>query len=746
MLSTSFYSQEVNVDSLEKLLKQLPENKEKIYVLHDLFLETEFTDTVKARYYVNEAIRISERIKDSVLLGVSYRYNGWLLEDNGSIIPSLKMHQVSAKIFEKLGDKQQIADSYGNIGNMYEVIGNYGRALEYQHKSLNLNKEILMIEKDSSLIARAERGLSYATGNLGNIYKLTGDLEKALEFQLNSLEMEKEANNLYGIAVSYSTLGIISHNQNKFEEAKAYLNESLKIGKQINNYADIMVCYLSLSVVAEKENKLDLALAYLDSSVLFAEKVNDRFTLGTVANNRANIYFKQHKTDESEKMAFLSLGIANEIQSIEKAKHAYLLLSDINVERKKFDLALDFYKKYIVARDSLFSHENKQDLRQRDLELEFEGERMRDSIRNAELQLVKDLEITSKTNEIAKQNAEIDKEKTLKTALFGGLGLVLFIAVILFRGIQRKKKDHEIISQQKDEVEKQRDVANQQKLLAEEQTSLVEEKNKEITDSINYAKRIQAAILPSDHLIKEYLQNSFILYNPKDIVAGDFYWMDTLSKQGNQTILFAAADCTGHGVPGAMVSVVCHNALNRSVREYGLIKPSEILDKTADLVIEQFDKSSEDVKDGMDIALCSLQIFDPHFPTKNINPQENSKTVGILEYSGANNPLWIIRNNEVIEIKATKQPIGKFDQRIPFENHSIELEKGDAIYIFSDGYIDQFGGDKGKKFKSKAFRELILSIQDKSMLEQKKIFENVFETWRGEIEQIDDVCIIGVLI
>ncbi len=243
----------------------------------------------------------------------------------------------------------------------------------------------------------------------------------------------------------------------------------------------------------------------------------------------------------------------------------------------------------------------------------------------------------------------------------------------------------------------------------------------DVKASIAYAKRIQAALLPPIKTVKEHLKESFILYKPKDIVAGDFYWMEHKDNK----VLFAAADCTGHGVPGAMVSVVCNNALNRSVREYGLTDPGEILTKTREIVIQEFEKSEEDVKDGMDIALCSI--------------------VGNkLQYAGALNPLWIIRNGGLLETKANKQPIGQFDNPKPYTMHSFDLEQGDSLYIFSDGYVDQFGGEKGKKFKAKAFRELLLSIQDKSMEEQKTIIDESFETWKGSLEQIDDVCVIGV--
>lgn len=251
----------------------------------------------------------------------------------------------------------------------------------------------------------------------------------------------------------------------------------------------------------------------------------------------------------------------------------------------------------------------------------------------------------------------------------------------------------------------------------------LEEKNKEITDSINYAKRIQAAILPSDKIVKSHLKDAFVLYKPKDIVAGDFYWIEEVEG----TVLFAAADCTGHGVPGAMVSVICNNALNRSVREYGLIDPGVILDKACEIVIQEFEKSEEDVKDGMDIALCALK----------------GKT---LHYSGANNPLWILRNGEIIETKATKQPVGKFDGIKPYKTHAIELQQNDIVYVFSDGYVDQFGGERAKKFKANQLRSTLLSIAHLSMSEQHDHLDKVFIDWQGDLEQIDDVCVIGIRI
>lgn len=256
----------------------------------------------------------------------------------------------------------------------------------------------------------------------------------------------------------------------------------------------------------------------------------------------------------------------------------------------------------------------------------------------------------------------------------------------------------------------------------------VEEKNKEITDSINYAKRLQEAIFPSVDFISDQLPSNFVLYRPKDIIAGDFYW----AEQIDDTFLLAVADCTGHGVPGALVSVVCCNALNRCIKEFHLKDPGEILDKTRLLVLESFSKKGEQIKDGMDISLLSI-------------------CNGTFKWAGANNPLWQLRPNsshsfDVTEIKANRQSIGYNEHPEAFVTHEVSIQKGDLLYLFTDGFADQFGGPKGKKFKYKPFQELLVSNAQLPLQEQKAVIETTFLTWKGELEQIDDLCVIGLRI
>ncbi|MBL7931139.1 MAG: SpoIIE family protein phosphatase [Bacteroidia bacterium] len=259
------------------------------------------------------------------------------------------------------------------------------------------------------------------------------------------------------------------------------------------------------------------------------------------------------------------------------------------------------------------------------------------------------------------------------------------------------------------------------------QNVILEHRNKQIVDSIEYAKYIQDAILPPMNTVKTHLEESFVFYKPKDIVAGDFYWID---PQPDGSVLFAAADATGHGVPGAMVSVVCTNALNLAVKEFKLADPGLILNKTREIITDCFQKPGTNVMDGMDISLCHISA--------------DKRT---LKWAGANNPLWLINNTgEITEIKANKQPVGRTSNPQPFKTHILNLEKGDCFYLFTDGYADQFGGEKAKKYMQKRLKEFLLSIYKKPMELQRELIAHNIEKWKGNLEQVDDICFAGVRI
>ena len=305
----------------------------------------------------------------------------------------------------------------------------------------------------------------------------------------------------------------------------------------------------------------------------------------------------------------------------------------------------------------------------------------------------------------------------------------------------------EIIREKTREVVFQKDEIERQKNAVEFQRQELELKNADITSSINYAKRLQHAILPESSVIKQHLPNNFILYKPKDIVSGDFYWMDHVNgATGHDLTLFATVDCTGHGVPGAFVSIVGNGGLHRAVKEFGLVEPAQILEKLNEIVIETLSKGENDIRDGMDISLCSFDFGKME-----------------MQFAGANNSAYLVRKNvvnadlslnghgrffknDLLEIKANKQPVGYYEFREAFVNHKIKLEKGDMIYLFSDGFPDQFGGPESKKYNYPRFKEFLLSISEKPMEEQKALIDAEFNKWRGREEQIDDIIVAGIKI
>ncbi|TXB64797.1 tetratricopeptide repeat protein [Vicingus serpentipes] len=610
---------------------------------------------------------------------------------SGEIERALENYKLCLILSREISDYELIAYSLNNIGYLYNHQGDISNALQYYSESLKIQEEI-----------GDDRGIAISLNNIAAIYDDQDDNKKAIEYYNRSYLKYKTLKDKRGMAESLNNIAYNYSKQSNYDLALDYNKQSLLLKEEIGDTRGIAGSLINIGVIYDNQNKLDEAIDYYERSLHLFEKINDKSSIAKALGNLGKSYLNKGEVNKAFKFANKGLSISQEVGFPDNIKNISKVLEEIHSKKGAYKEALEMYKLHIQMRDSLNNEETQKAAAKQQAQYEYEKQKAVDDAEHEK--------------QIAIEQEAKEKQQIITYATAGGLGLVAIFLVFVFNRLQVTKKQKVVIEGQKQEVEQQKEVVE----LAHHE---LEEKNQEIMDSITYAKRIQNAILPPLKLVKEYLQESFILYKPKDIVAGDFYWLE----HKEDIILFAAADCTGHGVPGAMVSVVCNNGLNRSVREYGLTDPGEILNKTREIVIAEFEKSEEEVKDGMDIALCSLEG-------------------NILKYAGANNPLWIIRDGEIIETKADKQPIGKFDELLPYKTHTFELQKGDSIYIFSDGYVDQFGGEKGKKFKAKAFRELLLSIQETPMEEQKTKIDNAFENWRGNLEQIDDVCVIGVRI
>lgn len=669
------------VDSVVSIVNSTPSDTEKVNLYLRICKSIYYMQPNEASKIALKSLDLSKKINFIKGEANSYKWLANTYEELGKDSLALVNFSKAELIATKNGLEYVLGNIYNNYGTFYAKRGDYKTCLEYFIKALRI------WEKN-----KWTTDISMQYGNIGTLYQIMGKYDEALLYSRKSLALSYSISDSSNIAANLNDIGLLYLNKNNIDSGIFYLNKAynLSIRRKFNKVTANSI--MNLSGAYEAKGDFKKALYYLR----LAQATKSGYGKAMYLQDVSSLQAKLKNYDSAIYYARSSISEANKIGALFIVKEAYLNLATTYKFKKNVDSCYKYAMLHAALKDTLLNQEKQNVMAE--LSVKYETENKLLTIKNLEL-------------EKGYQDIQLNEEKMQKYTVIGALIIFIIISILIFNRFQVTKRQKTIIEIQKREVEHQK--------------HLIEDKNKEIMDSISYAKRIQTAILPPNRLIKEYLPHSFILYKPKDIVAGDFYWMEPI----NDLILFAAADCTGHGVPGAMVSVICNNGLNRSVREFNLTDPGEILDKTRQIVIQEFEKSDEEVKDGMDISLCVY------------NTKSNQ-----LKWSGANNPIWIIRSEtlSIEEIKANKQPIGKFAEPKPFTTHQISLNKGDSIYIFTDGYQDQFGGDKGKKFKASKMKELLLTIQAESMEKQKEILDSTIESWKGEIEQVDDICILGL--
>jgi serine phosphatase RsbU (regulator of sigma subunit) len=710
-LSAAFAQQHLT-DSLIALLPSQKTDTAHVKLLNKISRQFyNNSDYVPAIEYADKAAALATQIGDKKGLAKAYGYKGdavyYRNDFNGSLVWYLKALSVDysrlAEHPDSAGLKTDVASACNDVGYVYDYISNYPLALSYYLQCLKYYEE-----------AENKLGIAVAYTNIGNIYDYQGDYEKALGYELKALRLNIEIDRQPSIAILYNNLGNLYYNLGNFSRAHSYQLAALAMRRRLNNRtglamsevnlaslynalnkfpADTLNKYSFVKGVSEKEKREWLSA---NAESLFNEAmglcITDESTFGLIQVYRGLGETFYLRGDDKRSLNYYEQAarIAEKINAEKELFQAYANMAEINGRLGNNLNAYKYQKLYSDLKDTVFNETKEKDLTRSELRFEYDKKI---------LQSEKEQE---KKDSLARE--EKLKQRVIIIAVSIFAVILLFIALYILRNYREKQRANIEITRQK---------------------IIIEEKNREVHDSITYAQRIQNAILPPDKFIRQILPGSFVLFKPKDIVSGDFYWFE----EADGKVLFAAVDCTGHGVPGAMVSVVGHNALNRAVREFGLTEPAKILDKLTELVEETFAKSENELKDGMDISLCCLD-----------------RGSNRLSWAGANNPLWIVRAGKLISFVGDKQPIGAFENRKPFTSHTCQLEKGDCVYVFTDGYADQFGGEKGKKFKYKQLQELLISIAGKTMQEQQSVLEKTISDWMGSLEQIDDICIIGIRI
>jgi serine phosphatase RsbU (regulator of sigma subunit) len=677
------------IDSMQKLLpaaaaKDRPgilNNLSKAHIRVNPYLVVAYADTA-----LTESITTKQpdnEIRATNNLGIGHAMLG-------ELDTSIYFFGCALELAEKHKDPKQYAYALDNMGNVLIYQNKYELALEKKQYALKI-KEAL---KD-------EEGIITSLTNIATLFGMMGANDKAIEAYKTAAKKCRLTGDDYSLLTCYENLAASYLEKNVDDSSRLYIDSLIALETKMGFEDHSSFTYNVMAGLSRNAGDFKTAITYYEKEIADLEKRGNPQSLCNAYNNIGKTYIDNFEYGKAEVFLLKGLDLARQVDSKLRIYEAYHGLATVYHRMGRYKEAMTYYDLHIDLKDSVLNENINTKIAE--MEARFQDEKVQLENQNLKKQQALD-QLTIASNE-----AQAESEKQQKRLYAAGLVLAVILVVLVLIGFLLKKRDNAIMRQQKKEVEHQKEI--------------VEEKNKEIFDSITYAKRIQEAILPPQHFIDALLPENFVLYKPKDIVAGDFYWMEHIGD----TIILAAADCTGHGVPGAMVSVVCHNALNRSVREFGLTAPDQVLNKTRELVLETFARSGKNVNDGMDISLCAI----------------NRKT-NHLKFAGANNDMIVLRKEELIELSADKQPVGKFDNAKPFSCQSLDLQAGDALYLFTDGFADQFGGEKGKKFKYQSFKKLLAEASQKPVSHQKDILHHAFESWKAEFEQLDDVCVIGV--
>jgi tetratricopeptide (TPR) repeat protein/serine phosphatase RsbU (regulator of sigma subunit) len=640
--------------------------------------------------YYEKGLAIDEKLGNKQGIATSLNNLGSLYQYQGEISKAIECYNKSLGLRTEIKDKLGMAVSYNNIGLIYNEQGDISKALDYYHKSLNISEEI-----------GDKKEMAAALNNIGTLYQHQEDTARALKFYNRSLKILKEINDKFGIASALHNIGHIYRDRGDTLEALNSYEKSLKISEELGSKSGMAHCLNSIGAVYSAKNNIFAALDYWQRSLKLMEEINDKQGIILSLNHVATAFIKLKEEKKAREYSERSLKLAKELGYPEEIGTASGILYKIYSKAGDWKRAYEMLTLHKQMSDTLNEVVARKVALQKSFQYEYEKKTTADSIKAVEERKV--------------FNAQIKQEKTQRNALYFSITLITLFALFMYNRFRVTRKQKQIIELKEKETQ--------------EQKLIIEEKHKEISDSINYAERIQRSFLATKELLDKNLNSYFILFKPKAIVSGDFYWA---AKLNNGHFVFAIADSTGHGVPGAIMSLLNITSLEKAIEHY--TDPGEILNHTRQTIIDRLKKdgSDEGGKDGMD---CGLMVFD----FKN----------NLLKVAAANNPIWIIRkeNNipELVQTGFNNMPVGKHERdQISFTTFDYQLRKEDMIYAITDGFADQFGGPKGKKFMHKKLKELLISISHENPEKQKEILTLTLKEWIGELEQIDDITIVGI--
>ncbi len=660
--------------------------------LNQLAWESMSSDFSMVLHYAHQADSLSDIIHYEPGKGFASIYRGWIHFYNSEYAEAYQAFNYAYDIAQKENHTQLLGRYHLSIGSYYTKLGDLDLSLQHFQDGITNLKACGDIEWEN-----------YGYNNIGVNYINQGNSEKARFYYNKALDLFTQRNDSIGIALSYSNIATCFEQEGKTDSAIYCSKQALQSARAVNYLIIIGSSQLNLANFYIVKQELKTAKQYLENAKTFYTGIDDQDGLIDAAFIEAKMVRISNPTAAILILENLKPKIL-EMELIQNKVSVYQTLADLYSETLDYKNAFVNLQAFVKWQDQLNSQQSSDNINE--LEIRYQT--------NEKIMEIANLHNKNELIQVKLDNKKLEEVQQRKTKYWILIisstvaSLLTVLLIVIYRNNKKTKAANVIISEQKQDVEQQKEV--------------IEIKNKEIFDSIAYAQRIQNAILPKPSHIHSLFPDSFLVYLPKDIVAGDFYWFEQI----DQSVYFAVADCTGHGVPGAMVSVVCHNALNAAIYEHQLTGPGLILDKVRTLISQTFSSEQHDIKDGMDISIGVL-----------------NRTTNQLKWAGANNPLWQVQGEQLIIHAPDKQPVGKFEKSVPFTTRTLTFEKGDQFYLFSDGFADQFGGPKNKKYKTSNLKKLILSMAGQPMSEQEKAVLTAFNDWKGKEEQLDDVCLFG---
>jgi serine phosphatase RsbU (regulator of sigma subunit) len=709
---------------IDSVISVIHQSKQDTNQLIQLSIVAENGDAKIWPMYNNEMGKLAAKLQNSENstirlcakrhLAASLNNKGYYFNERGIAYKAIWYFNMSLKIQREIKDSEGVAYSLSNLGTIYDSKGEIDKALEYYFSAVKIRENI-----------GSKKSLAQSYNNIAILYNNQNDLDNALKYHLQSLKIRLSVKDEEGVALAYNNIGTTYTNlvENKLKNRQfipdslinkplTYFKKSYSTYKKHDNEHGMALSMFNLADLyilktdcfrfknnIEHDTLLKKAEILLLKSLDIYTKNHEKEWIANVFNGLANVSYRQNKINNAKHYSKKAFELAKELGYPGTIQKSSEILRKVFESDKDYKNALLMSDLYHSMRDSITNDKTKKESMSKYFSYQNEKQQVLARAKHEKI-------------EIAYQA----KAKQQKTIIYFGIAGVILLTVFglfIFNRFKITQRQNKIIQQQKHIVEQQKHIA--------------EESRNEILDSINYAKRIQYSLLAHEDLLQKHLGNYFVLFQPKDIVSGDFYW----ATEHDNKFYLAVCDSTGHGVPGAFMSLLNIGFLSEAIKEKTIAEPNQILNYVRKRLIESINKDEQ--QDGMDGILLCFEYTD----------LSKSKFKSIT-YSAANNEPILIRNHTAIVLPKDKMPVGKGEKTEDFNLYTIDFEKNDVIYLYTDGYADQFGGAKGKKLKSKPLNELLTLNSDKDMQSQRHFFSEYFNNWKGNLEQVDDVCIIGI--